>query len=374
MSIAQGWIKTLGVKYEGGLDAEHAAGVTQAFRAWRKASDPPKDAPPELGSLIPRLRDRTWRAASISAERVGTQNYVYVPGSAPLSNPKDFISNPNHGLYNFSAAVNLGEFYVSVGDRTTLCSTVNGIWKDNPTIQHHSRCDDPEYLSASRPRDMWGRVALSVTLTAGASQIPRYQSSMILANNEPAAGRGWNKSLSGTFDPILLFRSATEWQSWAGYYHDSSFEPKSGYLPNECREAASTPKDQKRQQACFDRVAKGPVSHRILTTLLPKVVVKTYTPFDFVKTGTTFAEPPGGGRALYDVNVTWDLKKVVPSAATRVQGLKAYQAFTEDKKEDKLKDWKQKVQAQYEALSRDPQMAGKDWWWDQFTSFILSKP
>lgn len=98
---------------------------------------------------------------------------------------------------------------------------------------------------------------------------------------------------------VRLFRRPEEWSNWAGFYtsqtwNKKDFEEAGRLLPRECLNLDG--KDDRHFRSCYDRLAQGRKRHQAITTILPMVTVKAYTPFDLVKVsgGTILGQPPGG--------------------------------------------------------------------------------
>lgn len=392
LRAAQRWLKSLDVKYEGDFVTPDLKALELALETWEASfvqADPPP--PTVLKSAIPGNLERVARIGTFSAERLSTQRSVYgARDTTPET--KEYLPNPDHALYSFTGSLSPGELYISVADRTGLCKAAQGLWKAADSLKT-LHCDDAVYLSASRRKDLWGRAALSVKMEVSGVQIPKFREGLVFSGKPP--GRDWNKTISGSFDPVLLFRSPGEWASWADFYKNGTWDAgklkHSRILPTECRNFDSNQKDQQ-LISCYERLVRGSKRHQAITTILPMVTVKAYTPYDLVKLsgGTTLVQPPGGARSIYDVVFSWDAKKVIPSASSRAQALAAFEGFRHPPKlveaakrnksldsgnaPDLIAKWREEIRGSYLALARSPEIAEQDKWWEVFSLLMIAKP
>lgn len=382
ISMAQDYLLLLKVPYKKQtLGRSDKKDLLDAFDSWRKtpddkwnlSGDPPR-------SLMPNGIDRLLRVSSFKTEWVQTPQYVFgiLEGSAP-GTPGQLVRNPNYALWSFGGVITPSELYVSIANRISMCTAAEAIWAKTDNL----KCNDASFLSGSRLRDGFGRLASAMTITVNTSQIPRFQNGVIVSDATIARGTDYTFTIQGSFDPNLLFRSAAEWKSWGEYYAKHPKLKLEGHeRPSECPTTAVQPgsgdtvatRDVNTAiDSCFKRIARGTLFQQTITSILPKVDVRAFTAFDFYKTGlNTFLPTPVSGRALYDITGTWDLRKVLPSAETRVQALQAAKALVSKPSDEKQQDgsWKAQVEMLYLDLLEKPGLALNQDWWDKFHDLV----
>jgi hypothetical protein len=363
LELAQRWLLTLGVDFEKEISSTNVVQLHAAFEGWRKASSEPT-AVAKVGTDAPRALSTTFlerlpRISTFSAEDVRTPNSVLVNNV--------FVGNPDHGLLSVGGSLNLGELYISPEIRNSLCDTALTLWSRANELS----CNDMKYLLGTRKRDWWGRLASAITIKTTVSQIPRIQSNqdvtVVLKNNDIR----WSPKVTGTFDPTLLFRGPSDWKAWSSHYRDG-FRNELG---PECQRINEPHFDAR----CYERFLRTGSLKLILGTYLPRIDVTAYSPFDFVKYGVsqTFVEPPSGGKTIYDVTLTWDLKRLFPSAQNRSDALKTYQTIHSATNLPKRRadgpnlPWMRRVEALYLELASTPQVSRDADWWNMFRATLF---
>ena len=392
LNIAKKWLSTLGVEYQDEITPQNSAHLQAVLDSWRnlkptsQTGDSAKVKPPQFISgvshqdLFPNFGSRLLRISSFSSELVRTPDYVaaLVPGQG-TSSQTQFIPNPDHGLLSVGGTMTFSELYVSPDVRASMCEMTG---KGSAYDTTSSHCNDPRFLSGHRKREVFGRIANGVTIKTTVSQIPRIQSGVDIAGVPTFNNLRWTPTVTGTFDPTHLFWSASDWKTWSGHLKglsDAGFH-LDPLFPDSCNGSPET------NDTCLHDLVRPSVARTALMSLVPKVDIKAYTPFDYVKIApTTLVEPPSGGKTIYDVTFAWDLHKLLPSSTDRLDALKALaqlQAFRKTQSSsnppaepppqpaaDSL--WKQRVEMLYVELSDTPAVCTDPVWWNKFRSLVM---
>ncbi len=361
-TVAQEWLENIGVKFDGRLErAEDFSKLTVALDQWISENILPQtNEGPKLSSadgLVPSIPDRFTRLPTFKVDRVGSpRNVLATPegGGAALIQP-----NPDRRLLSYTFTFNLAELYVGVSERVNLCKAAMDI-VSSTEFNNKLKCDKSNYLSSSRTADTLGRIASASTFSFSASEIPRVQNGVLLSPNSPLLNRSFNKSFNASFEPSLLFRSSSEWNAFAGYYSEHNLPDEK--IPKYCDNNIT---------ACTTNLKGTAVWRKVLLAAAPKFELKSFTPFDFIKTsGGAFVEPPGARKPIYEFIYTWDYRRITASASARIDALNAAKAFLK-KKSSSLAEWKRSVRADYCLLMSTPDKANDNNWWNAFSANVL---
>ncbi len=393
------WLQDLGVNYAGPIDKAHVGELRAALKAWRETATADR-AEPDKGqtsarqfdgtapnNIAPKTIEQVFRVGSFKADYSQAPRYVWgVLEGAPTGTDPGLIPNPNSHLWNFGGTLTPSELYIGIADRTQLCGLALQLWKNGPG--DNSKLCDSKYLSGSRKRDTLARIASAFqNISVNAVEIPRFQGGIVAASPSFAKRLEFTWTVSGSFDPSLLVRGAADWATWETFSHGDQGGKLKGAadLEKGCYEddvKTNNPVLRTFRPDCFSGFAAGNKWQRAILTALPKIDVKASTAFDYFKSGAnTFFLPPNANRALYEFAGTWDLKKLLPSAQTRIQALTAYQQLLSKSTCDSSKpcgvrddDWRRVVSMLYSELGVDSvRHSTDDSWWARFEDVVVHK-
>jgi hypothetical protein len=420
--VAAGWLTQLCVLKGGTFESLDLEELAAAFVAWENdttdvdkcnaaSSTSQKQPPsPHVAVDVSALRLNAWqrvaRMGQFQVDIQQTPDYVYgVLQGQPSSTPSRFLPDPEHAIVSLGGPLFLNELYVGADTRVGVCSAL-----DLKALHADDPCFDPLYVEARRVRDNVLRVTAAMALNINFSQVPRYQSQVVLTSLQSFGVPEWSKTITGSFDPSMLFRSMNEKKALAGYAGQladalsaagGSFVPVSDKVDGTTStnkftrdtivqdlcdsEKATTQKftSEKFTDNCIARMTIGGTTQRLVISLLPVINVKVTSPFDLAKYGTNFIAPPGkAGQSLYDVTLTWNLRNLIPSASSRLDAYNAAAALAKpatapaspaDQMQQKQTQWKRTVAKMYIELKGIPTRSLDEEWWARFESLVIDK-
>ena len=403
-AIASGWLTDLCVLKSGTLQSSSLGALNEAFEAWRASDKLPTTCTPGPEpsrkepnfsdmTLIPSLGDRLLRMAEFQAEGQQTPDYVYgVLENAPSGTQSTFLPNTDHGIFSYGGPVHFDELFVASDTRIALCTALGADKQPDPNGPQtyspqrlaaikNAHCDDEDYIATGRWRDHFARIGSSVTLNVRYSQIPLYESGVLISPQSTNLQK-WSPTVTGSFDSSKLFRTAAELQALASYIStDKAFRhssnPRNRFdVPYMCnRTDGSLDHDTAATGKCVADFAMGSKLQRTLLFILPVISVKVTTPFDLAKYGSTFEEPPShSGRSLYDVSLTWNLHSSIPNAQTIAAGVKTLDTLYSSKAPSAPPadaEWRRQVKCLYMELKAMPQEADNENFWEKFREIVL---
>lgn len=342
------------------------------------AGKPKKDvtegvAFPEEGSL--------WLLVpQVKADVSEASKWVYgIPYGAPKGTVSTFYPNPDTYLFTGTATFNFAQAFLSISDRQRLCTAVSDANRSS------ARCKNVPYLMGARTQDSWQRLLSAVILISTTSQNPRFSQGLVPIQGTVSYEKTFSETVTGSFDATKLFKTASDYKmglsSVSTILNGKQNEVK---LPAPCDGKWDT-------KGCIDAIAYG-YGHwqKVAKMLIPTINVKAVTESDLAKSGAnTFIQPPTQIPALYEYGATWDLRKYVPSAATRADaidvmqatatapppalgGHAASQAAPSPAKADPDMKWKGQVAWFCIQLVSHPNVVSSDGWWTKFQNAILS--
>jgi hypothetical protein len=406
LQLAKEWLTVLGVSYTGDIGPGNTAALRVALKDWHdhigRDSDSGKEddkarLPGEVPQyLLPSVGERLLRLSNFNSEFLRTPNYVQgtVLGQ---SGPPSFIPNPDHGLLTLGGTMTLSELYSSLSERNELCKMVQSIW--NETAVGHSGYCDGNFLLGKRTGDAFARFASGITIKTAVSEVPRFQNGVDISNTPLAANNKWTPVVTGTFDPATVFRTPADWKIFTKYkvfatgknLPDDKVDPLDAKQQSACPHAELADWNSKDHhveatddpfvRACFEAFLYSSRRRQAVISFLPKVDVKATTPFDAVKTGSgTFIQPPAPGKTIYDVTLTWDLRRLFASGSNRQDALSGYKTFELGKADKEAADnpqsdsaelaWRQRVWLRYMELAATPAVADDPAWWNAFRAVV----
>jgi hypothetical protein len=338
--------------------------------------------------------------------------YVYgVPVGAAKTVNAAFYPNPDSALFTGSATFDFSQAFLTLADRAKLCRVVsapdvtqpekvNGVEKDTAGKTKKDYGCSWQALMGLRSVDLAQRVVSSFNVTSTISQNPKFTQGLIPQPGTVLDKTTYSGSVTGTFDPKHIFRTATDLNSIFGIFSPekgsdtkvnfglgSDVEKLQGriYQALGCGEnfpplKGENPKQDLRH--CIRHLSYGG-GQQWAEILLPVVQVKAVTPSDLYKTGTnTFVQPPTQFNALYEVSATWSLTNWVPNAALRADAVSTLQSgqrllsHTPAKQQASTvstgdQRWKAQVAWLCLQLVSRPEIAENDAWWAKFQDAVL---
>jgi hypothetical protein len=338
----------------------------------------------------PRTLERIARVPQFKSEFLRTANYVYgVPEGSPKSATPSILPNPDHGLLSLGGVLDFSELFPNVQSRLDYCAAMRklnraklgatgSVPKQHPNpVEGRSPPDDCSnwnYLAVEGGKRFPERYALATTINVTVSQIPAFQSGVVIPSP------GWSETVTGSINPSAWVTSWSDRKALVNYYAKeiNMALPRSSCGSNE-------PGD------CLSYLALGGRTRRVVLAFLPRIDVKAYSPFDLAKTSSnTFLALPGGDKALYDFTLTWDLRNTVTSMQMRTDALSAYQMLPnrslkpqvgqnskQTSASQELATVKSMLAMKFSRLALDPKLAGEDAWWnalrDDLVTYSLAK-
>ena len=395
LDTAQSWITTLSVKGADqyslpSLSSEQQRLFQTAFADW--AAGKPTEAKPTIGDvnfddLSSELSERIKRAPSVKIEGVQASKYVYgVPYGSPAGTQAGFLGNPDSALFNYSATLNFSELFLSVSDRTTACKSASALRAAGMTVNikpgEKDFCKDYEFITGDRNRDFAQRLVSGITVTYTASQNAKFQKSLLQGERDIT----FSHSVTGSFDPTKMWRSASDWESAAAVYASQAvirgagddFSASIEQFPRGDAPVGINDfpcLDLRSSVGCFYRYAYGWHKVQILEALIPRVDVKVVTPLNFQAANNVFLVQPADERkVLYTVALSVDLTKFIPNNKTRASAANVLVTLANTEAKRKSADvahaWRLKVAASYAELVNNPSLVDDETWWNQFRSLI----
>jgi hypothetical protein len=407
--VATNWLYSLCVVPNGDFQAITPIELRDAFEAWAKSNQDTaqcepkafkatKPASPLLVVEVSSIRLRPWeRIARMPQFRTQIQQtpaYVYgVLQGAPANTPSQFFPNPDHSIFSYGGPVHFDELYVGADTRVAICTVLDDLYQkanqENPkaNIRPDKRCTDSGYLLANRVRDNFTRIGAAVSLDINFSQVPKFQSPIVITSLSNLNFPEWSKTITGSFDASKLFRSATEMKGIAGYVgkvnlksnYGVNLMDKNTILRDLCDRKSDELNDPTNTTHCIQAITVGGMAKRLAISILPRIDVKAISPFDLSKYGSSFVAPPNrAGRSLYTVTLNWDLRSLIPSTASRLDALTAIKSLHDSEDKPPLDDkkirealWRRQVAASYLELRSMPERSLDPVWWSRFEAILM---
>ena len=404
LDTAQDLLTVLGVGFQQTISRESKLELLEKLTAWQAGEGAQTEKPTtvegfrEYPRLTPDWKERVARMPSFKAEIVKTLPNVYgIAENAPAGTLAAVIPNPDHLLLNLGGSLDISELFLNVANRVSLCQSridTQDPKMNEKTGNPNDKCRQASYLKAGRWYDPIERYVSASVINVNVSQIPNYQSGILLLPQAPEAQQRWTYTVTGSIIPTSLFHSASDLKAVAAYAAtNQKLVDLSTILPAaECDDALHsssmrTGKPIVITKECLTRIAIGSKSQRALLTVLPRVDVKAYTALDFTKNGTAaFVQLPGGDKPLYDITFTWDMHNLFPSTQNRADALAAIRSIQQaDKKAGAPKKpvkeeplnirlWKQNVASLYCVLANKVEMSNDEAFWQHFIQVVTTLP
>jgi hypothetical protein len=387
------------------LDPLERRALIEHIHEWVNNAQAKQVAPssePPLSLTEDDLFPKHWalwaRVPSVKTDVAKASKWVYgVPYGSPKSTAASFYLNPDSYLFTGTATFTFSQAFLSIADRATLCKTATPTSGASDTPDHgsdkHPHCSDPDFILGNRHVDPWQRLISAIQLVSTTSQNPRFSQGIVPEIGTASYEKTFAETVTGTFDPALLFRTATDFNKAVGALnHDNIADTGKirgirQQLP--CGQPLPVPPTVK---TCIDALSYGQGKMKqFLEISVPKIEVKAVTASDLAKSGAnTFVQPPTPTSALYEFSATWDLTRWVPNATTRANAADTIKTVRDyPKKPDSSSGgqadaapgsqdgstmkWKAQVAWYCATLISHPELAADEVWWSKFENVVLSK-
>jgi hypothetical protein len=190
--------------------------VANACAGSPKNEDPPD---PRVDLTLPSWRERVLRTPQFKAEFLRTPNYVFgIPEGSPPGTQAQIFSNPDHGLLSVGGALDFGELFPDAGKTMTACEARMSLLGEGKENMLPGKCDESPYLNATRKGEWARRYASATVINVNVSQVPRFESGIILSPVLPSNDLRWSYSVTGSISPAALFESAAQRKQYGDYY------------------------------------------------------------------------------------------------------------------------------------------------------------
>ena len=386
LDIAARWLDSLCVLSQGDLHTVPMQQLNDELDAWVSKTDPapnckaPKPIEVDRSTVDLRYIKRLARVGEFRLQRQQlATSVVGVIQGEPSTTTARPLFNPQSSIYSVGGPVHFDEFYVGADVRSAVCALDKSFIK---VVGVQDKCSDADYVAAGRKRDAYSRGLASITLDINFAQIPLFQNGLLVTDPAAINYPRMTKTVTGSFDPKKLFRSAAEWKALATNLKDiPAFDKdnKDKALRLVCGTGEIDPVlgNQSVAEGCLKNLTVGGKAEQFMLSVLPTVNVSATTPFELSKQGTSYRASDSAGESLYTVTASWNLRNIIAPASVRADALanlkKADPRMTPKltvDEADKMR-MRSKVSRMYIELKGDQECAGKDEWWDRFEQAVL---